>query len=171
MGKALIGTRAHAKIALSLGSGNTPEGWERLGIGGMRCVYRHIPTNVVYKVERCAEPAFGNVTEARQAQRLRRIKWNNVRIPLTSLFSVNGTPVVAMEYVEGTQGTNSPKRYRMEARQEMFDKGKMADMHGLNFVFDENDNLVPIDLGSPTGGRDEYDPDGRVLTCGNGSTW
>ena len=174
---ALIGTRHNAQRAVDIVNGvlNRGRDWEYLTGGSIRSVLLHKPTNVVYKVE-ADEPwaeGYNNADEIRNARALRRKSWVHVRIPATSGFTIDGRTVVAMEYVEGDLGRDVERTHNKPARQEIFDKGKLHDLHGDNFKFEHSTGkLVPIDLGCPRGPSNfDSEPDRRVLSCGDGSVW
>lgn len=171
MTKPLIGTRAHAEQAVSLrGEASLPDEWQSLGGGSMRYVYLHKPTGVVYKIESWGMRGYGNSSEVLQARRLRQEKWDHVRIPKVSSFKVGRQSVVAMEYVDGVMGSESDPSFNKPAREEMYHKGRLEDMHGHNFLFENSTGkLVPVDIASPRVKHGRQDS--RVLTCGNGSAW
>lgn len=149
-----------------------PEGWSMVGSGSFRTAVMHDETGIVYKVEDWRDdPDYSNRGEYETAEELRQIAWERVRIPDVVLFDTEHGDVLAMEYVSGTMGTASPSSEFREARKEMFEKGRLVDMHGDNFLFDDDGYLVPVDLASPIADPDERpweQPDASVLTCGDG---
>lgn len=86
----MVGTRECAALALD---GKL----EVLSFSGTtRAVY--IADDVVYKVE---FEAGTNVTEYNNVARIEPFLPDHVRIPATSLHTIGGIPVIAMEYIEG----------------------------------------------------------------------
>lgn len=171
---ALIGTRKHAIEAIEVNeeyeqTSAEKTGWMLLGGGSMRNAWLHIGTNVVYKVETWRNEGMDNATEAKRAAALRVLAWTNVRIPLTSLFKVESQEVLAMERIIGTLGTHSNKGSNAEHRREMLERGRLSDMHGDNFMFeDSSGKLVPVDMGSHRR-KSHAEADHRVLRAGDGS--
>lgn len=178
MAKPLIGQRDHAEEALRMHNGEslrtTPIGhWGRFSSGSMRNVFHHIPTGVVYKVDSWMDEGYDNLSELRNARKLRRRTYKYVYIPKTSAFRITGAVVIAMEYIEGPMGRDVNRDDYLEARQELFERCRFADMHGDNFKFildGAMPKIAPIDMGSELVGLD-CDPDDRVLSCGDGSVW
>lgn len=174
----LIGKKAHAEDALRLHNGealrNTPMShWDRFSSGSMRNVFHHIPSGVVYKVDSWMDEGYDNNSELRNAQRLRRRTFEYVYIPKTSAFRITGAIVLAMEYIAGPMGREVGRDEYPEARRELFEKCRFADMHGDNFKFILDGpipKIAPIDMGSNLVPEDEA-PDDRVLSCGDGSVW
>lgn len=156
-----IGTARHARAAYANAHGLTWDAdFSLFGSGGMRTAMLHKPTNVVYKVEsNYTEPEFGNRAEYRNAKLLSRIDWRNVYIPKVSLYTVEDSKVLAMEYIEGSTGRelaaviyadDEPQLAHLSwpGRLEFHLRGRLADMHGENFKIDDKGRFVPIDLGS-----------------------
>lgn len=137
---------------------NDPE-FEWLDGGGCRAVALHKPTGVVYKNDSGDGPGWDNASEVRHARALARKPLRHVAIPRVSGFKVNGTVVVAMEYIPGENGhaANIPA----EARQELYDVGQFEDMHAQNFRYYKG-KVWPIDMASPRGRL--VDADRRVLS-------
>lgn len=150
--------------------GNTPDGWEAIGEGSFRCALLHEASRVVYKIENdYGDEGYDNTGEWATARLLRKIVWERVRIPATTLYNTTRGPILAMEYVVGVMGSDSSPAMYAEARKEMFEKGQLVDMHGQNFIFDENDYLVPVDMGAGRARNDGWSfADRRVLTAGDG---
>ena len=173
-----IGSRRHASMALDIDNGTYRDSeWKAVASGSMRSVFLHKPTGVVYKVERWAQEDYDNASEWKHAKALRRLAWERVYIPKVSLFRLPGGPVLAMEYIEGTMGSQVARDYGKEARIELFHKARFVDMHGDNFMFRADGTLVPVDMGSNRlrsidGHGPDYDEvDRRLLSCGDGSCW
>lgn len=168
-----VGNRKHAQFIAENGYDMTDnDEWRYLSGGSMRFVFLHKPTGVVYKMESDSwgERGYGNAHEVNIARQLRKERWHHVRIPKVSLYNINGTKVIAMEYIEGSLGKDIARGDMMEAREEMYSKGRLADMHGENFKFEETTGkLVPIDMASPRVKHGKQDM--RVLKCGDGSLW
>ena len=164
-------TARRARRAIQIAQSNTQRasGWKRVGNGGSRVAMLHIASKVVYKVDYYDDD---NRREHKQATELREWAWQHVYIPMTELFDVDGRPVIAMEFIEGTLGENIPRKSHTEARRELFDVGQFHDMHGQNFIAMEDGRLAPIDMGHGRGPSVGWrQPDTRVLNCGDGSLW
>lgn len=122
--------------------------WEYLSSGSFRDVYLHVPTQIVYKFQSWRGDDLddmGNEQEHKNSVALRMLIWCHVYIPRTALFWVDGIDVLAMEYIVPAGQKNN----YTDARQELFDKGGLGDMHAGNYFF-VGDYIVPVDLGSPT---------------------
>lgn len=167
----LIGSRTHALRAYEVVQGLIEDNnFEHIGSGSMRDCLMHKETGVVYKVQTWECEDYTNDVELRNARTLRRRKFKHVRIPKTSGFTVNGALIIAMEMITGTLGTHADPKAAKAARKELFERCRFADMHGENFIIDENEMIVPVDMGSPIHRSTIY-ADRRVLTCGNGNLW
>ena len=154
---ALIGNRAHAAEAVENynalldGFDSATGEWSCIGSGCFREAWLHMASDVVYKIEiDDSEPDYGNRAEWRNARALRRMLWENVYIPLTSLYVLpSGAEVIAMEHIDGTlgksQGSNS---YYSKGYLELSRKAGFSDMHGANFKINSKGKIVPIDMAS-----------------------
>lgn len=149
-----IGSRKTAKLLVeSLNeTSRAPEGFNLIGSGSFRSVYLHVEENVVYKVDDGYDDGdYDNVREYRNAKTLRRMADENgvigkhIRIPAVTGYDINGSFVIAMEYVGGTMGATA--RVPNAARKELYKIGKFHDMHGYNYKYD-NGYIIPIDMGS-----------------------
>lgn len=166
-----VGTRANAELALTMAGGGT-EGypdWHMLDGGSMRVVLLHKPSGVVYKVDDYMwDASYGNASEYRRAKVLSRMPWEHVRIPAVSLYTFGGNKVLAMEYVEGYSGRDfkygtAAAPDNRNGRIEFYYKGRLRDMHGMNFLIEKDSGkFVPIDMGSPRS-RSVMDADRRIL--------
>lgn len=153
---AKIGTRKHA-AAVQKHHDNydvDSDDIRRIGSGAFRVAYLHIPSGVVYKVERNAKYAkqvgMGNKCEQRNSTRLAKRAWEHVYIPLVSVFTVEGKFIAAMEYVDGVMGMNYGDEHPGVAEwyQTPY-RERIRDMHGGNYIIRASDKkMVPIDLAS-----------------------
>ena len=172
----IIGNRKDAETALSLhrssswGSDAGGKDWTRIGSGSFRDCWLHKPTGVVYKIESNSYGGYTNASELRNARALKRESFMHVRIPKVSGFKIDRELVLAMEHVKGPLGSEVSTTEKPEARKELHEKCRFEDMHGANFIFDEDGYIVPIDMGSTRRKSKEF-ADSRVLTCGGGSVW
>jgi RIO-like serine/threonine protein kinase len=165
-----IGSRKIARLAAAFVEGEThSDEFERVGSGSVRDALLHKATGVVYKVQTWTCEEYTNEVELRNARRLMKMEFEHVRVPKTSGFSVNGAIVIAMEMVRGVMGADLPRGAEKAGRQELLEKGRFADMHGYNFMRDEDGKIVPVDMGSPRISHTYADK--RVLSCGNGDCW
>lgn len=180
---ALIGTRSRARSIQKWFNDHRdnwydaipPKGWKKVGSGGTRIVYLHEESGVVYKVCSYRHEDYDNHAELENARSLyRRVRNNDqwwgayVRIPKTSGFSFEDNLVVAMEYIEGLMGYQSPDNSSQRAREELHSVG-FSDMHGKNYIVDKDGTHWPIDMGSPLPGHPEYTaPDRRCLNANGG---
>jgi len=176
---AIIGNRAHAKMALELehSGRKTAKGWKRCGQGASRSAWLHEESGVVYKVERWRGDA-NNRAEYKNARACAKLEWERVRIPKVSGFAFaeggrgnSKAFVIAMEYVKGKFGQDISKGSYKMARRELFEKGGFEDMHGMNFVVTSDRKIVPIDMGSIRHGSGWREPDDRLLNCGGGRVY
>lgn len=149
MGKALIGNRQHAAIALR-GPLWDDEDWFCFSGGGMRDVWLHRPSGVVYKTDgynsRNHYPDYANRVELQNARYLRRLDFKNVYIPLVSGFRFDDELVIAMEYIESEPPSSAAAR--RAAVGELMRHTGLSDLHGGNWLL-RGDFAVPIDMGCP----------------------
>ncbi len=141
-------------------------GLSEMSAGSCRQVYLDYDNDVVYKVTRSyidEGSGYDNLTEYRVARRLLSKCRNNdqwltphIRIPLVSMFSVGGTFVIAMQFIEGTTGYSSRGRLSREAAADLR-RLNFRDMHGQNFVVDHDGVVWPIDFTRRTAWGDLYD--------------
>jgi hypothetical protein len=172
IGSHITASRAVEAYDFYMNVGCIPDGWSVLGQGSFRIALLHEPSGVVYKVENgYGDDGHNNIGEWATARLLRKMVWERVRIPATTLYQTTRGKVLAMESVVGVMGSASSPAMHSAARKEMFEKGQLADMHGENFIFDTDGYLVPIDMGAERVSHSDgwsY-ADDRVLTAGFGS--
>lgn len=123
--------------------------------GGIRFVWIHKESNLVYKVNSYEEDAeYSNKGEYRRAKAMKKLEhtFSRVKIPEVSLFNFSDGDILVMTYIEGTLGfmiKNHNSSPYIEAYNELQRVGKFEDMHGRNYIFDKQLNIWPIDMGSP----------------------
>jgi len=158
MAKALIGTRNHAAMALGfVREGRYVDEFKPAGSGAFRQALLHVASNVLYKVEherRSDCPGYSNTAEVRNAAKMRRMSYPDgwwsarVRIPKVSGFRINGSMVVAMEYIDGQTGWAAMRDNLVheDAIAELYWLN-VDDMHGKNWMFKDG-VIYPVDLAS-----------------------
>lgn len=172
----MLGKRVHAKIAFDWGmAGNQvwseegPDGFRNLSAnannGCGRLALLHEDSAVVYKVDmNRRQTNLGNEQEYLVARHLHRkypsgAVGSHCRIPKVGLFSfrVGKEPwvVVSMQYVAGEQGGV------VADRRDSLNMLGLSDMHGGNFIVDEQGCAWPIDLGNYLDDDDFYSPYSR----------
>lgn len=142
----MIGSAVEAKtIREGHEDGIMPLGWCRLSEGCFRAVYLS-PSGVVYKVnfndsEGANEREYNNIISLQSCKLP-----EGVRLPLATYYE--DSRVIAMEYFEKTVADVRDKpRYRA-LHSKMREEIPVRDLHIQNVMIDEeNDMLVPIDLG------------------------
>ncbi len=170
---ARIGSRAHAAQALGFGYDPNLPNWSRLSGGGCRRVFRHDPTNVVYKLDdEWTDDLHSNAMELHNARTLWRRSDNGwishfIRVPRTSGFNIYGQLVLAMEFVPGELGRKVKHAIPEQALKELAAL-QFGDMHAENFIW--HDGVIwPIDMGSPRSSRKygggDFEPDPRAARC------
>lgn len=133
--------------------GEAPEGWEFIGRGSYRSVWRS-PEGVAYKVGHDG----ANCQSSEEVGNL-KFAWERgapegCRLPKFSAYYPEGETVVAIELIEGATlydypGDTSPDGlmsyydllHRIESR------FRLRDMHSDNAIVDQDGLLVPIDFG------------------------
>lgn len=131
-----------------------PEGWQRLGSGCYRSAWLHEESGVVYKVQHSYVDSWqSNVDEARTLRRyfLKKMP-KGCRLPRYQYFALDGRGVIAMErfskLLRQVGYYQDPKGYHDRLRLLRDVLRDVSDFHGGNLAIDEeNDLLVPIDLG------------------------
>lgn len=138
----------------------TPEGWKYLGSGAFRKAYL-APSGTVYKVQH----SFWDEDNIREMENIERISgkpFPGWRVPKCTLYVVEDVPVIAMEYVKGSQTNKCQSLFRY-AEESVCDctpvNGKheghdwntirnlwnIQDVHGAN-VLRYKDEMVLIDV-------------------------
>jgi hypothetical protein len=155
----MIGNEEHAQEildwALTAPDAAPPKGWKRLGQGCYRQAMLHIETNVVYKVQHNYSVRYSQSNDS-EAENLRRY-WlkklpQGCRFPRYQLFRFDGKGVMAMErfgkLLRDVSRYGEDSRY-WERHSKLQDVLRnVYDLHGANLAIDEeNDQLVPIDMG------------------------
>ena len=151
-----IGSRADAARAHEV---SRSEDWmmdpdfEAIGSGASRVAWLHHPTNVIYKTADRYWSQGMNAAEVRRARTLAKIIENNGRVrnlraPKASLYNIDGNEVVAMERVIGEVLPYTDSERALRGRAELYLLGKFDDMHNENYLVEDGDVVVPIDLGS-----------------------
>jgi len=131
--------------------GIAPEGWEYVGRGSFRSVWRS-PEGVAYKVEH-REEAYQSAEEIYNLDRAwKREVPKGCRLPRFSAYHPDEDIVVAVELISGETlhdhgeyGGPFGDYYDLLAQLE--DKLGLQDLHDENAMVDENGYLVPVDLG------------------------
>lgn len=80
-----------------------PDGFEYIGEGDNRIVFRSINSGVVYKKEHYENDQ--NLTEFINIERILNIPCVGWRVPESSLYEIDGRYIIAMEYIEGIRDT------------------------------------------------------------------
>lgn len=133
-------------------AGSAPLGWEFLGVGSFRSVWRS-PDGVAYKVQH--DKGYGNNGNEQEYENLLRAQKcelpDGVRLPRGFLFTEGDYTVMAMEAVDGVtlddyRGNLRDMFYNMLSVCES--ALKLWDLHGDNAMVDENGTLVLVDFGS-----------------------
>lgn len=151
--------------------------WESLCGGSTRNVWLHRETNTVYKTQSGYGSwidDYGNDVELKNVRALQKLQaegyfGTHVSIPRTGGFRFWDSDhqthrwIIAMEFVKGTVGAFKAPSH--EARQELYNLG-LSDMHGHNYIVDDNGHVWPIDLGSRWNGW-EGGSDQRALGSAN----
>lgn len=129
---------------------HAPEGWEYVGRGSYRSVWRS-PEGVAYKVghqDSRWNQCLDEITNLKAAWERGAI--DGVRLPRFNSFEIDGELVVALELIEGERlcdygGLN----YRELASLigDIEDEYGLSDMHDQNCIVDTDGLLVPIDFG------------------------
>lgn len=130
---------------------DAPNGWEYVGRGSYRSVWRS-PEGVAYKVahrnsrwNQCLE----EITNLKAAWEYGAIK--GVRLPRFNSFEIDGELVVALELIEGERLCDY-EGYDYEELMclmgDIEDEYGLGDMHDQNCIVDTDGLLVPIDFGS-----------------------
>jgi hypothetical protein len=160
-----IGNRTHARLASEL---HSSEIWDNpefvpLGSGASRVAFLHKSTDVVYKCPRWPGVNLDQIAEVRRAKHMAKVFANSgyVRIPKASAYNVNNETIVAMEYIRGKMLSYGDNDECMRGRVELYLLGKFSDMHNENYIIDDDDMVVPIDLGSSR--RGSLGPDYRLI--------
>lgn len=127
-----------------------PEGWEFLGSGCFRSVWRS-PEGIAYKVQHGKGSSQSNEEEYDNLQRASRCEIpEGVRLPAASLYEVGEERVIAMEAISGSTlgyyGGDDRWRYYslMHACEAAF---RLEDLHDENVKVDEGGYLVVVDFG------------------------
>jgi RIO-like serine/threonine protein kinase len=156
-----IGNEADAKFILEwvskgrkscdVPSAKAPEGWEFLGRGSFRSVWRS-PEGVAYKVNHSAYDS-----QSRSEVRNLRRAWlkktpKGCRLPRFAEYRPAGEVVVAMEVIKGKTlhakyGYPDCLNYHREEYRSIERTYRLDDMHEQNVMIDEDGLLVPVDLG------------------------
>lgn len=131
--------------------GKAPEGWEYLGRGSFRSVWRS-PEGVAYKVNHSTYDA----QSVRELENLRRA-WlkktpKGCRIPRFEEYRVGKEVVVAMEVIKGVTlyakyGYPGYLEHKREEYHSISNVYRLSDMHEENVMEDEDGLLVPVDFG------------------------
>lgn len=156
--------------------GYEDETWKVLG-NSCRTVLLHRRSKVVYKVDKPNDyfDQNDNLVEYATARELIAESGGTLRLgsfirlpkvtgyKVTDASDAGKTLVLAMEFVEGTLGSDIGYDSYRSHRKELHEIGRMADMHGMNWLIDHSGDIVPIDLGSHR--REDLDlADRRVLS-------
>jgi hypothetical protein len=136
--------------ALIEGDIPVPNGWKFVGIGSFRIAMLHIKSNVVYKLDiENYDYDYTSIQEVRNAKALWKRANDEGHIGdfiRVSGYKIDGTTVVAMEYVAGPLGWNS--KANRDVCRAITSLG-IEDMHGQNWIYEVNTRrAVPIDLAS-----------------------
>jgi len=131
--------------------GEAPEGWEYIGRGSFRSVWKS-PEGVAYKVGHYQDEdqSTEEVYNLRQAWREGAPK--GCRLPQFSAYYPDGDIVIAIELVEGETldshgGSSGPFGDYYDLLNECEDRFHLGDLHGENAIVDKDGYLVPIDFG------------------------
>lgn len=131
-----------------------PKGWKRLGSGCYRSAWLHEASGVVYKVQHGYLNSWqSNEGEAGTLRRyfLKKMP-KGCRLPRWQYFALDGRGVIAMErftkLLRQVSRYQDPRGYHDRLRALRGVLNDVSDFHGGNLAIDEeNDLLVPIDLG------------------------
>jgi len=132
-------------------SAEAPEGWEYIGRGSFRSVWRS-PEGVAYKVNHHDRDSqsLSEIQNLRQAWRKKAPK--GCRLPRFAEYRPAGEVVVAMEVIKGKTllAKYGYPGYLNHHRDEYRSIGSaygLSDMHEGNVMIDEDGLLVPVDFG------------------------
>lgn len=131
--------------------GQAPEGWEYIGKGSFRSVWRS-PEGVAYKVDHADDPwDTQSETEVNNlGQAWSRGPLEGCRLPKFQHYVVDDEYVVAIEAITGVtlyeyEGPGRGKLYSL--LNEIEDAYRIGDMHDENAIVDRDGYLVPVDFG------------------------
>lgn len=138
--------------------GEAPKGWEFLGKGSFRSVWRS-PEGVAYKVNHSTYD-YQSEREVENLQRAwKREPFKGCRLPRFDRFDIDDEVVVAQEAVDGPTlyryaYGESDTGYRSVDSDDLYgmlntlsEYYGIADMHDENVLVDEEGLLVPVDFG------------------------
>lgn len=142
------------------GRGGAPEGWKHLGSGSFRSAYLS-PDGVVYKVQQNIGPYCGYQTNEGEYEKWRSLYFGckmpeYSRLPKLGYFPIKeGVGVIAIERfskpyrrLESFEDENGTPLYWSDVASDISSRCQVGDLYGNNlFIDDENNLLVPTDLG------------------------
>lgn len=131
--------------------GVAPNGWEYVGRGSFRSVWRS-PEGVAYKVGHRSEPNWNQCLD--EIANLKKA-WSHgaiegVRLPRFNSFEVDGEVIVALELIEGKRLCDYEgydRRALAALARDVEEEYGLGDMHDQNCIVDGDGLLVPIDFG------------------------